>query len=288
MIKLIGLDLDGTVLNNAKQVTAATKQAVEAAVSKGVYVVPVTGRPYMGLQNAEELLQIHGVRYAITSNGASIYDLETGQCIRKNWMPVEKVVEVLQTLAPFPLVPDCFIGGRGHMSDSNREKIRNLPMGSIMQDYILNTRMFVEDLLSFVQENRKEAEKITINFFAGEDGKTLLHGSRVRMLLEKIEGITVVSGAPHNLEVNRMGVSKSSGLKALGDILGISMDSMMVCGDSENDIEMIRDAGVGVAMANSGEAVKAAAGFVTKSNEEDGVAYAIQSFVLSDSSTDVN
>lgn len=288
MIKLIGLDLDGTVLNNAKQVTAATKQAVEAAVSKGVYVVPVTGRPYMGLQNAEELLQIQGVRYAITSNGASIYDLETGQCIRKNWMPVEKVVEVLQTLAPFPLVPDCFIGGRGHMSDSNREKIRNLPMGSIMQDYILNTRMFVEDLLSFVQENRKEAEKITINFFAGEDGKTLLHGSRVRMLLEQIEGITVVSGAPHNLEVNRMGVSKSSGLKALGDILGISMDSMMVCGDSENDIEMIRDAGLGVAMANSGEAVKAAAGFVTKSNEEDGVAYAIQRFILSGSSTDVN
>lgn len=288
MIKLIGLDLDGTVLNNAKQVTAATKQAVEAAISKGVYVVPVTGRPYMGLQNAGELLQLPGVRYAITSNGASIYDLETGQCIRKNWMPVEKVAEVLQALAPFPLVPDCFIGGRGHMSDSNREKIRNLPMGSIMQEYILNTRIFVEDLLSFVQENRKEAEKITINFFAGEDGETLLHGSRVRMLLEQIEGITVVSGAPHNLEVNRMGVSKSSGLKALGEILGISMASMMVCGDSENDIEMIRDAGLGVAMANSGEAVKAAAGFVTKSNEEDGVAYAIQSFVLPDSSTDVN
>lgn len=288
MIKLIGLDLDGTVLNNAKQVTAATRQAVEAAVCKGVHVVPVTGRPYMGLQNAQELFKIPGIRYAITSNGASVYDLETGECIQKSWMPVEKVTEVLQVLAPFPLVPDCFIEGRGHMSDSNREKIRDLPMGSIMQDYILNTRVFVEDLLSFVQENKKEAEKITINFFAGEDGKTLLHAGRVREILEQTEGITVVSGAPHNLEVNLSGVSKSRGLKALGNLLGISMESMMVCGDSENDIEMIRDAGFGVAMENSREPVKKAARFVTKSNEEDGVAYAIQRFVLSGNSTDVN
>lgn len=288
MIKLIGLDLDGTVLNNEKQVTAATRKAVEAAVCQGVHVVVVTGRPYMGLQNAGELLELPGIRHAITSNGASVYDLGTGECIRKNWMPVEKVAEVLQAIAPFPLVPDCFIEGRGHMSEGNREKIRNLPMGSIMQEYILNTRRFVGDLLSFVRENGKEAEKITINFFSGEDGKTLLHYDRVREILEQMKGITVVSGAPHNLEVNRLGVSKSKGLQALGSILGISMESMMVCGDSENDIEMIRDAGYGVAMGNGSKQVKEAARFVTKSNEEDGVACAIQRLVLDGSSTDVN
>ena len=108
------------------------------------------------------------------------------------------------------------------------------------------------------------------------------------MGLEDIEDITVVSGAPHNLEVNLARVSKSSGLEALGNILGISMHSMMACGDSENDMEMIRDVGFGVAMGNGSESVKKAARFITKSNEEDGVAFAIQQYVLSDNGTDVN
>ena len=288
MIELIGLDLDGTVFNNAKKITAATRQAITAAISKGVYVVPVTGRPYAGLQNANGLLEIPGVRYAITSNGAAIYDLETKQCIKREAMPVDKAAEVLQAIAPFPLVPDCFIDGKGHMSISCREKIRKLPMRRVMQDYILHTRVFVEDLISFVQEDKVNVEKITINFFRAEDGRTLLHGSKVRKILEDIEDITVVSGAPHNLEVNLAGVSKSSGLEALGSILGISMHSMMACGDSENDMEMIRDVGFGVAMGNGSESVKKAARFVTKSNEEDGVAFAIQQYVLSDNGIDVN
>lgn len=285
-IKLIGLDLDGTLLNHKKQVTSATKEAIRQAIAAGIYVVPVTGRPFVGLEFAEGLFDIEGLTYAITSNGASIYRLKTKECFNRDWLSVQKTREVLKCIEAYPLVPDCFIEGEGHMASSNKEQIRKLPMTKVLQNYVLHSRVFVDDLADYVLKMGVGAEKVTINFFADRGNGGLLYADEVRSALEKVEGVTVVSGAPHNLEVNKKGVSKSSGLRKLGALLGIQMKEMMVCGDSENDRAMIEDAGIGVAMGNAGVRIKEIADCITDSNEEDGVAHAIMK-LLSDEMTNI-
>lgn len=278
-IRLIGLDLDGTVFTDEKKITDKTKLALERAIQKGIAVVPVTGRPLSGLKGAREFMEIPGVNYAITSNGAAIYDLTQKECIFLHPLSSEKVVEVLQKIQGYPLIPDCFIRGEGHIQKDNQDKISKLPVVKAIKEYLQSSRVFVDDLQDYVSQQDNVVEKITINFFADEQGE-LLYGNQVRKLLEDISGITVVSGAPHNQEINLLGVSKSRGLYELGKKLGISMEQIMVCGDGENDREMIKDAGFGVAMGNAAQCVKDVADYVTKSNEEDGVAYVLEQYVL--------
>ena len=90
----------------------------------------------------------------------------------------------------------------------------------------------------------------------------------------------ITSSIPNNLEINARGVTKGRGLLVLAETLGLSRSQVMACGDSGNDLTMIQNAGLGVAMANATPEVLAAADFVTASNNEDGVAKAIERFVL--------
>ena len=98
--------------------------------------------------------------------------------------------------------------------------------------------------------------------------------------LEQQEGIVLVSSLGYNIEINAAGVNKGTALVELGSMLGIRREEIMACGDGDNDIEMVKEAGFGVAMGNAEEEVKAAADYITLSNEEEGAAKAIERFAL--------
>lgn len=277
---LIGLDLDGTVFNSEKKISEGNKQAVRQAVKRGYCVVPVTGRPMDGVP--EELMLISDIKYVVTANGAVIYQVEDFS--RRKWSRIyedllaeEKVLEVLDILKEYPALPDCFVQGRGHMPEYGKTWIPNMGLAPAMAEYLLSGRDFFPDLMEYVRHTTERVEKITINFFLNEEGLEKKREVYERLL--QVEDITVVSGAPHNLEVNTLTAKKGNGMLRLAQLLGIDEKNTMACGDDSNDLDMIEKAAFGVAMGNAAEIVKRAADFITRSNDEDGVAFAIDEFM---------
>ena len=98
--------------------------------------------------------------------------------------------------------------------------------------------------------------------------------------LSEVRGLELVGSLGYNIEINAAGVNKGTGLVRLGSLLGIRREEIMACGDGDNDALMLKEAGFGVAMANAVDKVKEAADYITLSNDEDGVAEAIEKFVL--------
>ncbi|MCD7825972.1 MAG: Cof-type HAD-IIB family hydrolase [Clostridiaceae bacterium] len=275
-VKLIGLDLDGTVFNEEKNISAVNEKAIRQAIEKGAEVLPVTGRPYEGLP--EEFLSIPGVRYAITSNGAKIYRLEDRKVLHEDLLTREKTLEVLEILKDYPVVPDCFIEGRGHMPEAAHQMIPEMGLAPAMTKYLLSSREYFPDLIAYVKQETRDIEKITINFYLEADGSRRL-GEEVAARLAEVGGTNIVTGAIHNMEVNTETATKGTALLKLGELLGIARGQIMACGDARNDLDMICKAGVGVAMGNADPVLKESADFITKTNEENGVAYAIEKYV---------
>ena len=268
-IRLIAVDLDGTVLNDRKQLTPRTAAALTEAAARGVEIVPATGRPTTGLP--AELLALPGVRYAITSNGARTADLASGRAIR-NYLPLDKALAAYDILQRYDCMADLFQDGKGYTTRANQAAVGRFAPENL-RDYVLRTRTPLPDLRAFIASQERGIEKLTI-FFLDE-------AERQRAWAELMPlGVDAVSGMPLNLEITAAGVSKGSALLALAERLGLPASALMACGDGGNDTAMVAAAGLGVAMANAFPEVKAAARYVTASNNEDGVARAVETFVL--------
>ena len=268
-IRLIAVDLDGTVLNDRKQLTPRTAAALTEAAARGVEIVPATGRTAAGLP--AELLALPGVHYAITSNGARTADLASGSAIR-NYLPLDKALAAFDVLARYDCMADLFQDGKGYTTAANRAAAYRFVPDNL-RDYVLRTRTPLPDLRAFIASQERGIEKLTI-FFLDE-------AERQRAWAEVAAlGVDVVSSLPLNMEINAAGVNKGAGLLALAEQLGLPASALMACGDGGNDTAMVAAAGLGVAMANAFPEVKAAARYVTASNNEDGVARAVETFVL--------
>lgn len=275
-ISLIALDMDGTLYNNKSQISPTDETAIREAAASGVTVVISTGRPYAGL--SAEFLATLGIRYAITSNGAAVYHLPDKKCLFESCMEPELICPLLDELQKKDIHIDAFIDGDGYELAVCRPKIRHLDMPESIQHYIESTRTFVDDLAAFVRERQLSVEKMTLNFYPLPDG-TFRHQEEVKALLSAHPEVAFPSGGYHNLEFTKAGTTKGMGLRFLCDHLGISLNETMACGDTQNDIDILKTAAVGVAMANARPDVKQIADFITRSNEESGVAYAIRSFI---------
>ena len=249
---------------------ASSPSTTAAAAARGVEIVPATGRTAAGLP--AELLALPGVRYAITSNGARMMDLAAGRAVRELYLPREKALAAFDILARYDCVTDLFQDGKGYTTEANRAAAyRFVPEN--LRDYVLRTRTVLPDLREFIAAQERGIEKLTIFFL--EEAERQKAWAEVAAL-----GVDVVSSLPLNMEINAAGVDKGAGLLALAEQLGLPAGALMACGDGGNDTAMIQAAGLGVAMANAFPEVKAAAKFVTASNNEDGVALAVEKFVL--------
>lgn len=273
MIRLIAFDMDGTALNGQKRITPSTKRALELAAQKGVEVVPATGRPFLGL--SEEISRLKGVRYVITTNGAGIYELATGNCIYEDSMKLEEFLPMMERFEALDVMADAFVQGQAYMNTDKKKWISSMPVSEKLKNYIRTTRICVPSQSAFLREKGVDVEKLTVNFASRPDGSRRDY-EKACAVANDFPQFLSVSGGAHNIEITKKNVSKASGLRWLGAKLGIAMEEMLVFGDSGNDLAMIREAGTGVAMANAEEEVRKAADFVTKSNEEDGLVYAMQ------------
>lgn len=273
-IRMIALDLDGTTLTRG-HISPRTRRALEAAIEKGVHVVIATGRVFSALP--DDIFQIKGLEYVITSNGAVITELRTGSTIYENCIGAESITAIEELLQANPQFPvEVFTAGKAFIGADIYEELKNYGPASeyISRSYTMRTRNPVENILKFMKEHGAHIENINIQF--GDQNEK----ARMRKELEQIAGITLTSSMANNIEIGGATTSKASGLAALSGLTGVGLGDIMACGDSHNDMAMLAEAGFSVAMGNGAGEVKELADYVAPSNEEEGVADAVERFVL--------
>lgn len=276
-IKLVALDLDGTLFDNSSRISERNLTAIRSITDKGIHVVISTGRPFDGIPFDQ--IKGTGINYAITANGSGIYEISTGKCLYENAMDEELVTPILNFLLTRDIHMDAFIGGKGYTPIQCVETAQKLTVPSSIKNYIITTRTRLDNILQFIHENQLKVQKMTLNFYPAADG-TLIDRETVRKFLVSNPSITTVCGGYNNLEFTRADANKGVGLRKLAEILGVNPDATMAIGDTENDLAIIEAAGIGVAMGNATDAVKARADYVTTTNTKDGVAAAIEHFIL--------
>ena len=273
-IKLIGLDLDGTLVNTRKQISDRTKAVIKKAILAGVIVVPATGRPISGIP--QELLEsIPEIRYVITANGALIVDVKEDKFIYQEGIPYEQALEIIKELKKYDIMIEPYIEGEAYSEKKDMDNIRHFVTDPIQIQYFLDSRRVVDNMGDFVKQKKCSIDKIHLLF---EDLSLRL---KIWKKLDNYPQFVVTTAHPNNLELNKATVNKGTSLLALGKYLGIQKDEIMACGDNSNDLEMLKSVGLGVAMGNAESEIKEAADFVTLTNDEDGVAFAIEKFILS-------
>lgn len=270
-IRLVALDLDGTVFNDEKEISPRTLEAIRAAIAQGVDVIPATGRVASGIPEA--FLKIPGVRYALTSNGACVVELSTGRHLVNLPFEASLASEIYDIVSTTGGSLGIFIGGKAYTDHFGaNEGIAFMPPA--LRRYLRESRIVTDDMHAVIAAHPNNVEKFSITYAdsAARDAAWQAVASRFP--------VEIATSIPNNMEINAPGVTKGSGLKTLADALGLTMEQVMACGDSGNDLTMIRAAGYGIAMGNATPDVLAAARYVTDDNNHDGVAKAIETYVL--------
>lgn len=271
-IKMIGLDLDGTLLNEKKELLPYTKEVLRRALDKGVVVLIATGRPWMGIP--EELRTFPGMRYALTSNGARILDIREGTVLIEQLLSRESAKKALEICGKYDTLQEVYYDGQGYASADKMAHVEKYHHNPNMWEYLRTTRIPVQDIFCLVDEEERGLDKVQA-LFADMNERRLAWDE-----LSRVDGLELVGSLGYNIEVNAAGVNKGTGLIELGKLLGIKREEIMACGDGDNDTVMLREVGFGVAMANAEDQVKAAADYITDSNDNEGAAKAIEKFVL--------
>lgn len=272
-IKLIALDLDGTLLDSKKRLSPANEAALKRCIAMGIHIVPATGRMVSGIPEA--VREMPGVRYAITANGGRVVDMQEGIEISSALLPVDLALEILEFAKTTKSAYDPYLNGKGAMEARFLYHLENYGLEPGIQDLVLRTREAVPDSIEYVKQCNKPVEKI--NMFFGD----LKERARVKGILEQRPELAVSSSLYNNLEINVAGATKGNGILNLAAHLGIPAEQTMAFGDGGNDLTMIQKAGIGVVMENGDENLKLCADYITLSNDEDGVANAIEKLVVS-------
>lgn len=273
-IRMVGMDLDGTLFTNDKKITEHTRKILEKTIEQGVVALAATGRPESGLPR--ELLEVSGISYALTSNGARIIRLPSRQVVYQQLIPWDVALQAIHMMQTWEhCVWEVYFDGKVYVEDGEYHFLYHEDMSPALIEYIHKSRIFQKDLLGKIEREHIGLEKIHMVF---ED--TSWRDEKLKELQEAFPQLDVSCATTFNMEINSALAGKGNGLLALGKILGISREEIMACGDAENDWDMLKKAGFSVVMENGNEATRKLEDFVTRSNEEEGVAWALEQFVL--------
>lgn len=263
--KILVLDIDGTLINPQKKITRCTKNALLKLQKCGTKIVLASGRPVYGMiPLARELKMQNYQGYILAFNGGKIIDCQTNETIFEKSMQQKQICELARKLQ------------NKKVSLITYEKdslITETPMDPYVQKEARINKMEIKQVNNF-------AEYIDFPIT-----KCLVTGSpkyleRIEAELKQyfMEALSIYRSEPFFLEIMPSNIDKAAALERLLNYIGGSCEEMVAFGDGLNDISMISYAGVGIAMGNAQELVKKAADFVTRSNDEDGIAYAIERF----------
>lgn len=270
-IQLICMDLDGTALqNDHKTFSSRLLKALEDAHNQGVAIAPVTGRQYRLLP---KLLLEHPVweNLVVLCNGAQIRDLTTGEVLHSLFIPSDALHRLLALAEEFSIPIEFSIDSRLHLTEQSLQWQQGIPNLHFHLNTILKHHGRIVDSLDALY--CQNIEKVNLPHIPPAQ-----HAA-VEAALKQI-GIAAVWSSATSMEITHADATKGHGLAALCRLTGIPMENTMALGDSGNDETMLRRAGLGVAMGNAPDFVKAAADVTTETNENDGAAIAIERYAL--------
>ena len=278
-IKIISLDLDGTLLDSQKRLSDGNRAALEEAAANGVLIVPTTGR-FFGMM-PQAIRDLPFVRYAITINGAQVYDRETGTAIVREEIPLDMALDIMRLLDGYDVIYDCYRSNWGWMTESLQNKAEDYATDAHYVKMVREFRNPVPELKAYLESTASEGDVQKVMLFArNTPGSEAVTKAITEAVRERFPRIKATSSTWNNLELNIETAHKGNSLRRFAEHLGYALDNCMALGDGTNDLSMIEAAGLGVAMSNAHPLVLAAADHVTASNDEDGVARAIRDFVL--------
>ena len=277
-IKIIALDLDGTLLDSAKRLSEGNRAALKAAAAKGVHVVPTTGR-FFGMM-PECIRELPFVRYAITVNGAQVYDSATDTALVREEISLDTALGIMRLLDGYDVIYDCYRNNWGWMAESFKMKAAAYATDVHYLKMIEDFRHGVPELKAHLEATAAEGDVQKIMLFTPLNDD----GNLVKVIADDVTAafpdIKVTGSTWNNLEFNALTAHKGMALERFAESLGLTLANCMSFGDGLNDLTMIEAAGIGVAMSNACPEVRAAAKYITLSNDEDGVAAAMRHFGL--------
>lgn len=272
-IKAVFVDLDGTLLRGVDTVTPRTIKAFEKIREKGITPIIATGRLAYEADFASKAIGADG--YFIAMNGLNVYeDYRSGKLLYEAYMEEQTVFQIIDLLLKEDIFFQAYGGNRAHCQQDRSELIYQCGMDKAHADFFAASQKNVPDLKEYILEKSLHINKFFISIEDIEKIET------IREKLAVFENVLTLSAGTHYIEVLPAGADKKCAVRMVRHAMGLEKSEIMVIGDSENDIGMFDEAHTLVAMGNACLSLKAKANYIAPSNEEDGVAWAIETLLL--------
>lgn len=266
MKKLIALDIDGTLYNDDHEISPLTREALIEVQKKGCTLILASGRPTAGLVKIAKQLKMekhHGL--LLSYNGGAVTDCSTGNTLYSNTIPMETARKLLKYLEGFPVTP---IVDDGFSIYTDNPEGFQIPYESSSNNLEIKQVVNISDSIAFSPAKVLIAAKTEV-----------LEAAREKLEAQFGIELSFAFSSPIYLEATPKGVHKGEALKKVCKILQLEQKDVIAFGDAQNDHTMIAFAGVGIAMGNGCDSLKEIADRITLSNNEDGIAAALETLV---------
>lgn len=269
MVKLIAIDMDGTLLNSEKKIPQTNIDAIQEAAQAGIKIVICTGRPRSGILPYFEQLGLTDEEYIIMNNGCSVYNTKTWDLVHSAQLTFDEVGQLADAVSDYPQVCLTLTTENTYyaLADAVPELVQ-YDAGLVFDTAKATSLEALKDDTDIIFQAMYMAEPDQLDLFQAD------------MAEEVSQSFSTVRSQSYLFEVMPQGTTKASALKQLAQHLGFAPDQVMALGDAANDLEMLEFAGVSVAMGNATDEVKTICKHVTASNDEAGVAQAILDIAL--------
>ena len=266
--KLIVSDLDGTLIPlRSETLSTKTREIVSKIVESGVYFVPCTGRSFNCIPKEFEDL---GTRFYIYANGAVIYDKMTHSFLRENYIELDCALSVIDILKKYGILVYTFIDKDMYTDKFYFDKL----CGNEEFSYFFSKATILDDLSTYIMDNKAKVQKISATLNPGE------YDTVYQTINNIIPGLTITSFTENNIEILSEGSDKGTALCFLCDSLEINNEECAALGDSDNDIEMIKNAGLSIAPINANDNVKMIANIIEGDANNDTFADTLMKYIF--------
>lgn len=263
-VRMLALDLDGTTLTSCNTLSNKTKHAIQKAIAGGIEIVAASGRPYGSIP--ESILEIEGINYIISSNGAAIHSAD-GKCLCRKLIKESDVIKFLEITAEYDLIFEAFVDGLTYTDKRYINNPLKYGCGEAYIEYVLSSHGHIENMREFIYRHRTELDSIEIVCTDEILRKTIW-----QKIADIIDGLFITSSSENFIEFMAADATKSNAVKWLCRRLGISLSHICACGNADNDADMIKSAGLGAAVKNASSLCLEYADLVVASNDNDGIA----------------
>lgn len=274
-IRLAAFDLDDTLLDGTGRLTEETKAAISFAAQNGIEPVIASGRSFYSIP--DYIRDVPGIRYAICSNGANVFNTITKECISSYFLSESSVEQIIRLADDYgdTIYLDAFTRGIPHTDKRMLDTLlSNEKISEHRKEYLRKTRVPETDIRGFIRTHADQLDCMNYNVF-----ETSLFDELMGRLAKEVSGIYVTSSLPQLIEISDQRSGKAGGLRRICELLSVPIEEAAAFGNAHNDADMIKLAGIGYAVSNSDRVALDAADCVIGANTEDAVAAELRSLV---------